>query len=370
MSPSREPAPEQSEPLQVTREVGEKVRDGVVRSFSDPAATTVTARSPRGAIERYLSDRASGLKTESVDLRETEASAGKATLRIRYQQYVNDLPLLGAGVQATADVQRAGVLRAENSVDLDVDGAPSPDEAMDTDELHEAALAPFAADHSGAEVTRDELAYLRHDRRPEPAEHQRVSPQLLATGTEPDGQVHLVRDLRIETYDPAFVFRVVIDAVTGDLLSIELLTRQVAATLRVFSPDPVSESDDGTLRGSSSAATLNPFRHTVTAEVAPATNSTFVLTGDWVRCRDFDPPSFAQPSETGASFEYETYPANRRFLSANAYYWLDALARYLRSFGNTTLNTNMVRVDVDAQAFNGQDQSDWNPTTPPQIRFG
>jgi hypothetical protein len=86
MSPSREPAPEQSEPLQVTREVGEKVRDGVVRSFSDPAATTVTARSPRGAIERYLSDRASGLKTESVDLRETEASAGKATLRIRYQQ--------------------------------------------------------------------------------------------------------------------------------------------------------------------------------------------------------------------------------------------------------------------------------------------
>jgi hypothetical protein len=97
----------------------------------------------------------------------------------------------------------------------------------------------------------------------------------------------------------------------------------------------------------------------------------FTLRGDWVRCNDFGNPTFAQPSETTANFNYQTNPADRKFLSANAYYWLDSIARYLRTLGVTTFNNNVERIEVDAQAENGADNSHWDGTTnPPRIHLG
>ncbi|MEX2981254.1 hypothetical protein [Streptomyces sp. C36] len=369
-----QPGPEAEKPLRMVPGVGEHTdAEGVLRKYVDPGATLTRAPTARKAIEQFIAARQGDLKSGGIDLREVDESEGAATLRVRFQQFHNDVPVAGATLQAVADVKQAGVIQVDHGGELDMTGAPDPGAARTLDALEEVALAPFERDFEAAEVVKDDLVYLRDASRPAlPAtDYPSASTELLAQGSPPDGALHLVRDLLVETTGPFEHFRVVVDAVSGELLWIALVGKYVAADLKVFSPDPVTESDSDALHGGSSAATLDAFRHDVQAEIAPATGGKFLLDGDWFRCKDWDTPTFAQPQETSPAFQYHTFPSNRAFLSANAYYWLDSAARYLRGLGNTTLNANMAKVDVDAQAFDGSDNSQWfGSTDPPRIRFG
>ena len=260
----------------------------------------------------------------------------------------------------------------QNTLDVGVSGAPDPASALPVEAVTATALRPFATGYGTAEVIGSRLAYLRDDSRPPVPEvdYPTATRQLLQTGVAADDAVHLVHEVQVETNQPFERFRVVVDAVSGQLLFIELLGRYVTASGSVFMPDPVSESDNGTLSSASNAATLNALRHSVTFEVAAASGGQFRLEGDWFRAVDWDTPTFAVPSETTANFTYDTHPANRHFLNVNTYYWLDSFARYLRTLGNPTLNANMTRVDVDSQGFNGADNSEWVPGSPNRIRFG
>ena len=291
-------------------EVGERVDAGVLREFTDPAGTLWRGDTPRDAIEQFVAGRRRELKTNTVDLREVDASEGAGTLRIRYGQFHNDLPVLGATLQAVANLRTASVVKVSNSADQEMSGAPAPGQARTMEDLRAVALEPFESEFSSAEVLESQLAYVRDLERlalPE-GDYPTASVALLSTGVAPDGEVHLVHDVRVQTADPFEVFRVVVDAVAGRILWVELLGKYVAANLQVFVPDPVSESNDGTLRGSSTAATLNPFRHPVQSEVNPAVNGTFRLEGDWFRCNDWDPPTFAQPAETSRGLQLSNLP--------------------------------------------------------------
>lgn len=369
------PGPEADKPLRMVPQVGErKDSDGVLRKYVDPGATLSRAPTARKAIDGFMKARATELKAGQVDLREVDSVEGAATLRVRYQQFHHDLPIRGATVQAVADVKQAAVIQVDHSGEVDVSEAPDPAAARALEDLDRAALAPFRDDFETAGIIKDELVYLRFtDRPPLPeSNYPTATIELLKKGGKPDGALHLVRDLLVETGGPFEHFRVAVDAVSGKLLWIALAGKYVTATLKVFMPDPVTESNDPTIHGGSSTSTLNAFRHDVTAEVAPADGGgTFRLDGDWFRCVDWDTPAFPQPVEPSPTFSYDSYPANRAFLSANAYYWLDTFARYLRTLGNTTLNANMTKVEVDAQAYDNEDQSEWHGTmTPPRIRFG
>jgi hypothetical protein len=76
---------------------------------------------------------------------------------------------------------------------------------------------------------------------------------------------------------------------------LELVGKYTAANGLVYLPDPVSESDSGTLSSASTAATLDPFRHAVTLQVNQASSGAFQLEGDWFRCVDWDtPPSLSR----------------------------------------------------------------------------
>ncbi|MFE5555033.1 hypothetical protein [Streptomyces sp. NPDC056544] len=368
------PGPEADRPLRMVPDVGEHAdAGGVLRKYVDPGATLARASTARKAIDSFMAARSGDLKTGSIDLREVESTEGAATLRVRFQQFHNDLPVVGATVQAVADVKQASVIQVDHTGEMDVAEAPDPGDARRVADVLKVALAPFKKDFETADVIKDELVYVRDTDRPSLPEgdYPSASVALLKKGKKPDGALHLVHDLVVETTGPFEQFRVVVDAIAGTLLWVELVGKYVTATLKVFSPDPVTESNDSTLHAGSGAAKLNGFRHDVQAEVAPASGGKFRLDGEWFRCNDWDTPTFAQPAETSASFSYDTYPKNRAFLSANAYYWLDSTARYLRTLGNTTLNANMVKVDVDAQGANGADNSEWlGSTTPPRIRFG
>ncbi|HEY5882257.1 MAG TPA: hypothetical protein VIU11_25330 [Nakamurella sp.] len=361
------------ERLRLHPRVGEITVDGVLREYSDPGATADRTSSARRAIEQFVGGRARALRADVADLREHRADEGVNTLRIRYRQYLSGLPVFGAGIHAAASLDRAAVTRVANTVEADVADAPPPDAASDRAALDEAALRPFSS-YGSARVTESTLGYLRDtaDQRPTvPADdYPTASVDLLRTGARPDGRLHLVRDVRVESAGPFEQFRVVVDATTAEALFVELVGRYVAATGLVFLPDPVSESNSAALSSSSNAAALDPFRHAVTLDVDPAQGGRFRLQGPWFRCVDWDTPNLAVPSEPAADFSYPTYPSDRHFLNVNAYHWLDTFARYLRTLGNPTLNANMGRVDVDAQGFDGADNSEWLPGNPNRIRFG
>ncbi len=362
-----------AEVLRIVPEAGDTVQDGVLREFTDPGGTLYQADSPRAAIDRFMAQRGGDLKAGGADLRELDSAEGAGTLRVRYGQFHNGLPVLGATLQAVASTRTSSVVKMSNAADQDMSGAPAPEQAPPIDELRTAVLAPFEAEFDSAEIVRSQLAYLRYVERPPvpEADYPTASVALLSTGVPPDRAVHLVYDVEVHTGEPFEGFRVVVDAVSRTVLWVELLSKYATASLRVFMPDPVSESDDGTLHGGSSAAILNQFLHSVQAEIDAAADGTFRLRGDWVNCDDWDPPAFPQPEESSPDFDYESYPADRRSLSANAYYWLDSFARYLRTLGNPTLNASMVLVDVDAQGASGEDNSEWlGWTNPPRIRLG
>ena len=92
-------------PYRMVPDVGERVEDDVLREFTDPAGTLWRGDTPIAAIERFVAARGSELKTSGADLRELDAAEGVGTLRIRYRQFHNDLPVLGATLQAVANLR-------------------------------------------------------------------------------------------------------------------------------------------------------------------------------------------------------------------------------------------------------------------------
>ena len=131
-------------------------------------------------------------------MREESADQGVNTLRIRYTQYLNDLPILGKGIHASADIARKAVTNVRNTLDVSVGGAPDPASARPIDAVTGTALRPFAADYGTAQVIGSRLAYLRDDSRPPIPEldYPTATRQLLQTGIPADARLHLVHEIQ------------------------------------------------------------------------------------------------------------------------------------------------------------------------------
>ncbi|MFI9111683.1 hypothetical protein [Streptomyces venezuelae] len=371
-----DPGPLPGVPLKLTPGVGEhRGADGVLRRYLDPGATLFRAPTARRAVNTFVRERAGDLGTDGADIREVAKEEHTSTLNVRYQQYHQDVPILGATLQMVADTGQAAVVQVENATEPDVSDAPDVTEAQAPDVVEKAALAPFQKGYDSAAVVRDTLGYLRDTSRPPlpAADRPTASVALLKTGKRrPDGKLHLVHDLVVETSGPFEHFRVVADAVSGNLLWIETAGRYVTATLNVYLPDPVTESNIGTLSSLSTNDELKALAHEVQTDVSPADgNGKFHLAGPMCRCVDWDESGFAQPeSASPPRFVFESHRANLGFLSANAYYWVDSFANYLKKLGNPQLNARMVAVDVDPQGAPTIDRSEWIGTTdPPRMRF-
>jgi hypothetical protein len=366
-----EPGPRADEPLRLVPGVGEhRDADGILRRYVDPGATVTRAPTARRAVNSFMKAHAEDLGTATSDVREVATVQGDATLTVRYQQFHQDVPVRGATVQTVADIGQGAVVQVDNRVDASITEAPDAGEARGLDDVEEAALAPFRTGYESAVVVRDELVYLRDTTRPRPP----GTDALPRKGTrKPDGMLHLVHDLLVETTGPFEHIRVVVDAITGKLLWTEAAGRYVTAMLKVYRPDPVTQSDSSALGSASTDADLQGCLHHVNAEVAAAdTDGKFHLDGDWCRCVDWDLPVFPQPEPVAASFEYDNPKSDGRFLSANAYYWTDTFARYLGGLGDTTLKARMTKVEVDPQGAKDTGKSEWigaTATELPRIRL-
>ncbi|MFJ8596601.1 hypothetical protein [Streptomyces sp. NPDC093598] len=370
-----DPGPVPGEPLRMSPGVGEhRGADGVLRRLLDPGATLYRAPTARRAVNTFVRERASELGTEGADLREIRADRDSGTLNVRYQQFHKDVPIRGAMLQVVADTGQAAVVQVENATEVDVSDAPDATAAQDPGLVEKAALAPFRQGYATVSIARDELVYLRDTTRPPLPEADRptASLALLRKGRRrPDGRLHLVHDLIVETTGPFEHFRVVVDAVDGKLLWIEIAGRYVTATLGVYMPDPATQSTDGSPSSLSTHGILEEFVREVQTDIADADEQgLFHLDGKWCRCSDWDAPEFPQPASTTKVFRFGSHVQDKAFLSANAYYWTHTFAQYLHDLGNETLNAHMVQVEIDPQGAASTDLSEWiGTTTPPRIRF-
>ncbi len=370
-----DPGPVPGEPLRMFPGVGEhRGADGVLRRCLDPGATLFRARTARSAVNAFVRERAGELGTGGADLREIRADRGARTLNVLYQQFHQDVPIRGAVLQMVADTGQAAVVQVENATEPDVSDAPDPSGAQAPDLVAKAALAPFRQGYATASVVRDDLVYLRDTTRPPlpAADRPTASLALLRKGRRrPDGRLHLVHDLVVETTVPFEHFRVVVDAVDGRLLWVEIAGKYVTATFGVYMPDPVTQSNDGSLSSLSTHDTLKQFVRPVNTDIADADEQgLFHLDGEWCRCSDWDAPEFPQPTSATKDFQFGSHVQDKAFLSANAYYWTDTFARYLRGLDDEMLNARMVKVEIDPQGAGSTDRSEWiGTTTPPRIRF-
>ena len=144
----------------------ERAKDGAITSFKDPAGRRFKARSPGGAIDKFLKTEKAGLRIDEVDLREVDTSEGAAVVRRRYQQELNGLRLLGAELKVVADKKRNSVISADNTLDTKVKRAPKPESARPFENIEAGILEPFASDYGSASVTDSSLGYLRFGERP------------------------------------------------------------------------------------------------------------------------------------------------------------------------------------------------------------
>ncbi|MFD3565991.1 hypothetical protein [Streptomyces sp. NPDC058667] len=247
------------EPLRLVPGVGEQTdADGFC------AGTSIRERRCPG--HRPLADPSTpscGHGRRNTDVREVHPGEGAATLSVRYQQFHH--------VRTAADIGRATVVQLDNRLELDVSEAPDPDEDRGSDAVRKTALAPFLGTYATAEVVRDELVYLRERWRPPLPTTPDAPLALLRTGKRrPDGELHLVHDLLVETTGPFEHFRVVVDAISGKRIWTALTGKYATATLTVFRPDPVTKLDNGALSSESKNAELKAFIHDAQAEIAPA----------------------------------------------------------------------------------------------------
>ncbi len=213
----------------------------VLRRYADRLSAVHGVADTRAAIERHVRVRATELGLVGLDIREDHAEEGVGTLRIHYLQHHRGLPVLGAGIEVSAEIARASILSVHSTIDEGLDEAPDPLLARTLEAVMPEALAPFAQRYGAAVVVGARTGYLRdRDRPPLPRrDNHTASHELLRTGVAPDGRLHLVHELSIETTMPFERFRVVVDAEIGSIRSIELLSIYITEAGSVFLPQQV-----------------------------------------------------------------------------------------------------------------------------------
>ena len=213
----------------------------ILRRYSDRLAAVHGITDARAAIEQHVQMRASELGLVGLDIREDHAEEGVGTLRIRYAQHHLGLPVLDSGIEVSADIAHASVISVHSTIEDRLAEAPDPSSARTVEAVIPDALAPFAQRYAAAVVVGARTGFLRDQARPPlPRRDNHTAPhELLRTGSEPDGKLHLVHELSVETTLPFERFRVVVDAVSGSIRSIELLSIYITESGSVFQPRQV-----------------------------------------------------------------------------------------------------------------------------------
>lgn len=142
-------------------------------------------------------------------------------------------------------------------------------------------------------------------------------------------------------------------------------------TVWVFNPDPLTTANQsyGAPYADSfdqDVLELNAERVPVQVE-ATLENDTFFLQNDFARIHEFSFPEIEPATSLTPEFNFTRSASG--FEDVNAFYHITYFQNYIQSLGFTNLAN--YRMDIDAHALNGADNSNFNGGfNPPQLKFG
>jgi zinc metalloprotease ZmpB len=182
------------------------------------------------------------------------------------------------------------------------------------------------------------------------------------------GQYFLAWDIRVLIGNPNHFWRILIDAMAGNVIQVIDLLQYASGSSEVFDPNPIVSSGNIALRHTDAAATINAQRSSVTVDRLKAADGAgnLHLDGSYVVMQDFAAPTVAEPASPTGDFKFSF--DDNSFLNAMVYFHLDRFQNYIQ----TELAMNNVAnyaITVDPQGTGGADNSDYNSANK-RIEYG
>ena len=299
-------------------------------------------------------------KLEGITIEKTDVREGSAIQSVRYEQRHQGVPVYGAQLVVGLRKRDTRITSAVNKVDYAIPDTLGPDVASRSSNDAIAAVHERFDDRFGTIEIGTPTLYIYRHILPEtvqlPYDAPPIRTEMLGMGTGVAGQVYLAWQVLMDTHAPDGDWELLVDATNGDLVTVNDRRRYATRKGYVFWPDPISSAQNDTLTWSTSESTLNNERVEVDLEnLDSPVGGKYKLNGSWVKNVDKESPTLAPPETTG-HFKYGAKADF--FLNVMAYYYLDRMVTYLRSFGVTAYNNAVTGpIEVDPQAESGADNS-------------
>jgi hypothetical protein len=360
------------------------VREGeIIRSWFDDSVGSSAGQvfMPEALARDVLVSSAAlfGWDPERTDLRYSQQIDGPTSHSVRFVQHFKGVPVDPAEVVVNM-FKDGRVYSILNQYHYDIPEELDPGQVKITLRRAETVVARLVGDRGHRLEGSGRLIiyrYERDDNHPPTAERPAPRRSLLAApgrrGAEApaheEGTYFLAWDFEVLIDEPQRDLRVLIDAMTGDVINVIDLAKYASGTSSVFDPNPVVTSGNTSLSWGSPTATLNGQRVPVMVDNLDPKDSTnnFHLDGSHVHMEEFELPTVAEPVSATGDFTFGF--SDDTFLDAMAYFHIDRFQSYIQGTLGLTSVANF-SIGVDPQGLQGQgDNSHYLPGTK-KIAFG
>ena len=178
-----------------------------------------------------------------------------------------------------------------------------------------------------------------------------------------EGEHRLVQRVTVPANDPLGDWVVLVDAKTGDVLSVHDQVVYDSGTGQVFDPDPMTKLNDDTLTDQNDADAAIPAggydTRTLTDLDAPV-GGLYTLDGTWASIIDNESPTVAPPSLADPdAFNWTRSPDE--FEAVLVYFQITNIQNYIQGLGFTNVNARQQPLDV--HGLSDADNSHYVPST-------
>ena len=352
--------------------------NGAIRTWFDPnfRADAKENDAPAAVARRALADSAPLFKWKKTlaDLKEERVIDAPNANSVRFTQHFAGLPVFASDIVVNVD-DHGHLTSIYNGYHYDIPAELQPDKAKISEaEARRLAQAALPG-HRKVEVLRAELVIYQYQHVPTVIEKPRSgnAPRLRSIATfalrraeaalenraPHPGQHFLAWNVRVRTSTPRGLWRVFVDAMTGQILNLIDLNQYDSGTVSVFDPNPIVTSGNTALRHSSPAATINAERRVVAINnLNPPSGGVSKLHGSFVTMAAEEAPNIAEPTSATATFEYPW--DDNAFLDAMAYCHLNRFQDYVQTTLGITNAANYA-IPVDPQGLDSADNSHYSP---------
>ena len=321
------------------------VREGeIIRSWFDNSVGSSAGQvfMPEALARDVLVSSAAlfGWDPERTDLRYSQQIDGPTSHSVRFVQHFKGVPVDPAEVVVNM-FKDGRVYSILNQYRYDIPEELDPGQVKITLRRAETVVARLVGDRGHRLEGSGRLIiyrYERDDNHPPTAERPAPRRSLLAApgrrGTEApaheEGTYFLAWDFEVLIDEPQRDLRVLIDAMTGDVINVIDLAKYANGTSSVFDPNPVVTSGNTSLSWGSPTATLNGQRVPVMVDNLDPKDSTnnFHLDGSHVHMEEFELPTVAEPVSATGDFTFGF--SDDTFLDAMAYFHIDRFQSYIQ----------------------------------------